>query len=457
MSYAPIRKAPLPEPGISPGGGQARVLVIEPDDLFREWLADLLKEMGHRVETAASLAQGGAKAAQGLWDLVLVDMRLPDGSGLELLPQVQRLPQAPRICLIAPGDTAYEEVPKAGVAGVLRRSASLKETRALVTRALAVPGAGRSPVAFLPLRLEEVVGRSAAMRPCYEVLARAAGEEGPVLLVGEAGTGRGLFARLLHAHSRLGRGPLVTVSAAALGENSLAPASPWPALSRQAQGGTLFIREVEALSPEWQRSLASLLSRRRAVPEAGFRVVAASSRDLSALVREGAFLKDLWEELSGLTICLPPLRERAEDIPELAFFHLMRLCPPGNWKGLAPDVLEALVAYPWPGNVAELVAVLQQALQAAGAEPVLRAWHLPPELRPARTPVPEEAPAGVQDPGPAGVSFREFRRRVLAQAEKAYMEDLMTRARHNVKEACRLSALSLPRLYALLKKYHLRA
>ncbi len=463
MSYAPIRKSHLSEPGISVWGGQARVLLIEDDDLFREMLADLLKEMGHRVETAASVAQGGAKAAEDSWDLVLVDLRLPDGSGLELLPSLQRLPRPPRILLILAAGEGVPELPPplAGVEGFIRRNASLRETRTLLRKALAFRESSSSEAVYLPLQLAEVVGRSAAMWPCFEALARAAGQEEPVLILGEAGTGRSLFARLLHAHSRRSLGPMVSVSAAALstGEGHLpsAPASPWPTLSRQARGGTLFLREVEALSPQLQHSLAHLLSRRQAAPGVGFRLVAAGSLDPGALARDGTFLPELWEHLAGLIIRLPPLRERREDIPELAFFHLMRLCPPGNRKGLGPDFLEALVDYPWPGNVAELVEVLTQALRAAGAEPVLRAWHLPPGLRPVRSPLSADPPPA-PDPGlPAEVSFKEYRRRVVAQAEKAYMEALMIRVQHNVKEACRLSALSLPRLYALLKKYHLRA
>lgn len=463
MSYAPIRKAPLSEPGISVCGGQARVLLIEDDELFQEMLADLLREMGHRVETAASVAQGGAKAAEDSWDLVLVDLRLPDGSGLEILTHIQRLPQPPMVFLILGAGEVPPDSPafRGGVAGILRRTDSLPETRALLSRALAFREAQSPEAVYLPLHLEEVVGRGAAMQPCYEALARAVGQEKPVLIVGEDGTGRSLFARLVHAHSRRTRGPMVTISAESLvareGKGSAASASPWPALSRQARGGTLFLREVEALSPQLQHSLADLLSMRPTVPEAGFRLVAASSRELAPLVREGLFLRDLWDRFADLVIRLPPLRERREDIPELAFFHLLRLCPPGHLKGLGPDVLEALMAYPWPGNVAELVAVLKQALEAAGAEPVLRVWHLPSGVRPARCPLPEASPAGTAEPVPAEVSFKEYRRRVVAQAEKAYMEALMTRTQHNVKEACRLSALSLPRLYALLKKYRLRA
>lgn len=463
MSYSPVKKAPIPEAGLAALGAETRVLVIEGDELFREMLADLLKEMGHRVEIAANVAGGRAKAAEGPWDLVLVDLRLPDGSGLELLPYLQHLPRPPKVFLILAAGEAVPELPPplAGVEGFIRRNAPLRETRTLLEEALASREAQSPEVVYLPLHLEEVVGRSAAMRPCFEALARSAGRDEPVLLLGEAGSGRSLFARLVHAHSRRRHGPLVTISAESVGaregKGSAASASPWLALGRQAQEGTLFLREVEALSPPLQHSLADLLSRRPAAPEAGFRLVAATSRELAPLVRDGLFLRELYDHFTGLTIRLPPLRERREDIPELAFFHLLRLCPPGNLKGLGPDVLEALITYPWPGNVAELVAVLKQALKAAGAEPVLRAWHLPPGVRPARCPLPEAAALEQPDPGPAEVSFREFRRRVVAQAEKAYMEALMIRTQHNVKEACRLSALSLPRLYALLKKYHLRA
>lgn len=462
MSSVPLRKPILPEPGFSASGGRSRVLIVEDDDLFREMLTDLLTEMGQVVETAASVAEGWAKVEKGLWDLVLADVRLPDGSGLELLPRVRRLPQPPPVVLIlAAGDSPPEDLAApAGIAGFLCRSAPLRETRSLLSQALATRGRGSAEVLYLPLMLEEVVGRSPAMRPCYEALARAAGQEGPVLIQGEPGSGRSLFARLLHAHSRR-PGPLVALSAASWGTRegagSAASASPWLELSRQVQGGTLFLKEVEALGLEEQRSLASLLSQWRGSPEAGFRLVAATSRDLTPLLRDGLFLRDLWGHFADMVIRLPPLRERREDIPELAFFHLLRLCPPGHLKGLGPDVLEVFLAYPWPGNVAELVAVLKQALKAAGAEPVLRVWHLPSGVRPAGCKPSEAAPTGPAEPVPADVSFKEYRRRVVAQAEKAYMEALMIRTQHNVKEACRLSALSLPRLYALLKKYHLRA
>jgi len=464
MSHASFRKAALFRPGLlSPAGVKGRVLVVDDDPLFAEMLAELVKEMGHEADTAATLAEGWAKAAGAAYDLVLVDVRLPDGSGLELLGRLGRLPRAPEVLLITgAGDPDGAGLARqSGAWGYLARHASLRETRLALTRALASRTERERGPRLLALELEGIVGRSPEMWACYHDLARAAAGEAPVLFLGEPGTGKELFARALHANSSRSRGPFVAVSAPALAGSPEAAGmegNSWPELCRRAREGSLFLAEVDALSLPGQLALLAILDRPPfATPEGSFRLLAASHRDLARLTQEGAFSPQLWERLQGFILHLPPLRKRREDIPELALFHLMSLSrqPGREMKGFAPDFLEALLAYEWPGNVAELVAVLHEAVDRAGAEPVLRAAHLPPPLRVGEEPLREEVPQPAAPPAPGG-TLKEYRRRVLAQAEKAYLEELLARVQNNLREACRLSALSLPRLYALLKKYRIK-
>lgn len=195
-----------------------------------------------------------------------------------------------------------------------------------------------------------------------------------------------------------------------------------------------------------------------------FRLIAATNRDLDRMVREGNFRQDLLYRLRSIIIDLPPLKERKDDLRELAMHFMTKYCDHQRigTKGFSPEFLESLAAYDWPGNVRELSNVMTSTLSTAADDPVLFPKHLPVHMRVALTrdslrkeesdfrkpKQKEKAPHVIK-------IFKEFREKALAEAEKTYLYQLMSATRWNIKEACHLSGLSQPRLYALLKKHEM--
>ncbi len=460
-----------------------RVLIIDDDELFCEMLSDLIRDMGYGVHFARNLGDGLAMAREVDYDVVFLDVRLPDGSGLELLPRLRELPAAPEVIIITgAGDPDGAELAIVnGAWDYIEKQSSIKKMTLALTRALQYRAEKKGHKPTVALNLEGIVGSSQAMRECFDLLAQAADSEANVLIVGETGTGKELFARAIHANSPRKIKPFVVVDCAALPESLVESAlfgyekgaftgadKAQVGLIKQADGGTLFLDEVGELPLTMQKAFLRVLQERRFRPlggrtevESNFRLVAATNRDLDQMVAQGSFRKDLLFRLRSLTLVLPPLRERPEDIRDLVLFHTARLCQTSGIgpKGFAPEFFESLMAYDWPGNVRELVNTLERALAAARYEPTLFPNHLPSDLRikVARLAVSKESGNGNREiPRPLLPRLKEFREAAVARAEKQYLQDLMNLVQNNIKEACKVSALSVPRLYALLKKHKIK-
>ena len=195
-----------------------------------------------------------------------------------------------------------------------------------------------------------------------------------------------------------------------------------------------------------------------------FRLISATNRSPEQLVQEGKFRKDLLYRLRSIMLEIPPLRERAEDIKDLALFHIDQICQRYKFepKGFAADFLYALTIYQWPGNVRELVNALEGSISEAGTEPILFFMHLPDNIRieVARSSVVfgNKMTATVIQPkvdlaSESSLNYREFRELVLNEPEKKYLQDMMSHTKGNIKEACRISGLSRTHLYNLMKKH----
>lgn len=477
--------APFPEAGrIDPESQRqaetpARVLIIDDDELFGEMLADLVQDLGFAVQSADSLGEGLVKARQGDFDAVFLDLRLPDGSGLELLPRLRELPAPPEVVLITgAGDPDGAELAMVnGAWDAIEKQSSIKKMTLALSRALQYRAAKRGRSPGMALNLEGIVGNSPAMRACYDRLALAATGEASVLISGETGTGKELFARAIHLNSARKDQPFVVVDCAALpealvesalfgcdGEACTGAGQTRAGLMQQADGGTLFLAEAGGLPLTMQKAVLKVLQERRFRPlgargelKSNFRLVAATTQDLEQMVGEGSFSLELLSQLRSLTLDLPPLRKRKEDIRELVLFHTARLgeASGSGTKGVAPEFLHCLMAHDWPGNVEELVNTLEQALVAAGPEPTLLPRHLPGDLglKTARPAMSREDPHGSAEVPRVLPKLKAFREAVVARAEQQYLQDLMHLVDNSIKEACKLSALSVPRLYALLKKH----
>lgn len=335
-------------------------------------------------------------------DLVLLDVRLGVHDGLALLSTIrERAPEVPVIVMTAYGtmETAIEAMQR-GAFDYLVKPLDLDEVVAVARRALgSATRAAAGPTGPVPEPLEAVVGRGPRMQETFKTIGRIAASDATVVIQGESGTGKEVVARAIHRHSARAHGPFVPVDCAAIPANLLESelfghekGAFTGAFSRRrgrfelAEGGSVFLDEVGEMPLDLQAKLLRVLQERtvqrlggvEAIP-VDVRVIAATNRDLRRMVREGRFRDDLYYRLSVLSLTLPPLRERAEDIPALVEHFLRKYEPKLGRRRLAPEALECLLRYSWPGNVRELENVIHRAMVLVPAE-VMGVEALPPEL-----------------------------------------------------------------------------
>jgi two-component system NtrC family response regulator len=462
----------------------AQVLIVDDDELVCKMLARLVHKNGHEAACAFSLEDGLEHAVRGNFDLVFLDVGLPDGNGLDGIPVLRTLRDSPEIIIITSyGDPDGAELAiKQGAWDYIEKPASISQMALPLLRALQYREEKRTHKHLVALKLEDLVGTSPSMRSCLDLLAQAAASDVNVLINGATGTGKELFARAIHFNSSRAGKNFVVVDCAALPENLVESAlfgyekgaftgadKSTSGLIAQAHGGTLFLDEVGELPRSMQKAFLRVLQERRFRPlgskletESDFRLVAATNRNLEEMVQRERFRQDLFFRLRSLTINLPLLRERSGDITALASHHTARLCKRQGLgpKRFSPEFLQILSAYDWPGNVRELVNALETALAAAQWEPTLFPQHLPAYLRAKlvrasirREPANNNGGEGKVCQGLEVTPLEEVRKTALAKVEKRYLQNLMHQQQGDIQAACRVSGLSRTRLYTLLKQY----
>ncbi|MGE4559019.1 MAG: sigma-54-dependent transcriptional regulator [Desulfobulbus sp.] len=473
---------------------RGKIAIIDDDAVFRTLLEEHCTQLGHETRTAASIGEGRILLAEHMVDLVFLDVSLPDGNGLESLPFIQSLPGSPEVIIITGmGDANGAELAiKNGAWDYLQKPLNRQEILLHIRRALEYHEKKLHRSSQISLKRDEIVGKSKAISACLDQVAHCATTETGVLITGETGTGKELFARAIHANSARAKGPFVVVDCASLPENLVESIlfghakgaftganSDRKGLVEQADGGTLFLDEAGELPLETQKNFLRVLQERVFRPvgkdreqKSNFRLVAATNRDLKAMVEEGLFRSDLYFRLNTFNIHLPPLRDREKDIEKLVMNFVFSLCRRNRLpiKGVVPETLEVLSAYPWPGNVRELENTLEKAILADPSDPVLYPIHLPPDIRlyRIRTQVcqklgPEiSAGKSTDQPSPHPIAlpdallpFKEYRRRLTADIEKHYFQRLLKETEGDIARACSVSGLSRSRLYDLLKIHEL--
>jgi len=465
----------------------ASILIVDDDPLARDSLARIVKKMGHDAAEAGSLGSAREMIPSNAYDLVFCDVRMPDGSGLDLLPEIRAAAASPEVIIVTGfGDPDGAELAiKQGAWDYIEKPLSVKAVMLCIERALQYREKKKSSFQPVALNVEGIVGASPKLRACLDLLAQAASSEANILITGETGTGKELFAQAIHRNSGRSNRSFVVVDCAALPETLVESTlfghvrgaftgadKPRDGLVRQADGGTLFLDEIGELSVSIQKAFLRVLQEKRFRPVGGgsevtsdFRLVAATNRDLESLARSGGFREDLLFRLRTLVLELPPLRDMKEDIKELMLHYLVRFCEHYELpvKGYSPDFLDVLLAYDWPGNIRELIQALEKAIITAKDEPVLFPKHLPDHIRIhlARAAVlqkraPAPAPVAGQAAADSNLNLKDFRESEMVRIEKAYLASLMRRTNGDVGEACRVSGLSRSRLYTLLKKYGLK-
>ena len=463
----------------------ARILVIEDDPKINRLLERIVTGLGHQVSLSSTLAQGMETALASDFDVVLLDLTLPDGNGLSILQQLHDTRSAPEIIIVTgTGSQSGAELAfKSGAWDFVPKPFLPEDVALPLTRALQY----REEKTVTPPQLlarEQIIGDSAAINTSLKLVAQASVTATNVLVTGETGTGKELFARAIHANSARAAQPFVVVDCAAhteqLIESSLfghekgaftGAERSRTGLIGQASQGTLFLDEVGELTGAMQKSFLRVLQEHTYRPigsstelVSDFRLVAATNRDLEAMVSDGRFRLDLLHRLRSLVISLPPLRQHLEDLDLLVVHHLQKAGAETGQptKGFTQGFIEALKGYKWPGNIRELLNTLDYALAHSGNNPTLYQINLPPEIRLSKIesffdsqnsdkPAPEK-PDDLNQKQDL-IPLQKFRENRIALAEKQYLLELMRRTSGRIKDACAIAELSESRLHALLKKY----
>jgi len=462
----------------------ARILIIDDDELICQSLSLVARQKGYEATSTYTLGEGLKKATSEPFDVIFLDVNMPDGNGLDFLSKLPKLPSFPEIIIITGyGDPNGAELAiKCGAWDYLEKGASVKEITLSLFRALQYreqKQLGNSKNKVVSLKRDGIVGNSACLQECLDLVAQAASSDSSVLITGETGTGKELFARAVHQNSNRSNNKFVVVDCAALPENLIEGMlfghekgaytnadSAREGLIYQANGGTLFLDEIGEMPLPLQKVFLRVLQEHRFRPlgsnrelESDFRLVVATNRNLDDMVKSDRFRSDLLFRISTFVIELPSIRQRPEDIKEMARYHIDRICEHYGTpvKEFSPDFLEMLSAYSWPGNVRELVNTLERTIAAARFEPILFPKHLPIHLRieVTKTTMKHESPSRqpAEQCGPVSLpQLHELRDSTYSNVEKQYLLDLIALTGNNVTEACRVSGLSPSRFYALLKK-----
>ena len=462
----------------------ATVLIIDDDKLICDWIADVVTRLGHRPVSAHLLREGLRKAHAEPFDIVFLDVQMPDGSGLEIMTKIKAARSSPEVIVITGlGDPDEAELAiKTGAWDYLEKPASFEALKLPLLRALEYRADRRQGKPSIPLKRNGIIGESTKIAGCLELLAQAATSSANVLITGETGTGKELFAKVIHANSPRAGKNFVVVDCTALPETLVESVlfghargaftgaeTSEEGLIKQADGGTLFLDEIGELPLLIQKKFLRVIQEHRFRPvggrkeiESDFRLVAATNRKLEDMVLEGRFREDLLFRLRTLVIESPPLREIPEDIEKLTLFYMNDLCERFGIlpKEASPEFWQIVAKYPWPGNVRELVQALEKALLSAKDEPMLFPKHLPTYIRiqVARGSFPRKPAApGQREPSP-GVprvppKFKEIRKVAVSEAEQRYLKELISFAGGDNNKACRISGLSRSRFYTLLRKH----
>ncbi len=479
-----------------------RILVVDDEADLRELLEITLLKMGLDVDSAATLRQARGLLEEHDYALILTDMRLPDGLGLELVREVTASHKGTPIAVITAYGSAENAVValKAGAFDYISKPVALDALRVMVRSALKLLDAP-APRADGAAPGSRMIGTSSAMAALRAQIGRLARSNAPISITGESGSGKELAAREIHAQSSRAGKPFVAVNCGAIPETLMeaeffgyrkgaftGAAEERDGFFQAANGGTLMLDEVADLPLPMQVKLLRAIQERR-VRKIGatteepvdVRIISATHQDLAKCVEQGRFRQDLFYRLNVIELSLPPLRERIDDLAPLVDAILARLAGPGQ-AALGPGVLDALRAYSFPGNIRELENVLERALAFANDGVIevgdlsLKAARPGDALRrepaasapapmPAPTPLPEPVPTPAPAPleaapasamlGPNGLpsNLPEY----LSQVERDIIGRALQQTQFNRTQAASLLGISVRQLRYQMQKLEICA
>jgi two-component system response regulator HydG len=414
-----------------------KILVVDDEQSHRTMLKAVLGKEGFEVSEADDGTSAVKAVENDTFDLILMDIRMTDMDGIEAITEIKKFsPSIPVIMMTAYASvkTAVEAL-KSGAYDYLTKPLDMDELKILIRKALNYYHLQKENI-FLRERLadrfdfSQIIGRSRAMKELFETLSLIAPSDATVLIYGESGTGKEIVANAIHQNSPRAQKPFIKVNCAALPETLLESelfgherGAFTGAVTRKAgrfqlaDGGSLFLDEISDMSLTTQVKLLRVLQEREFEPlgstktvHVDIRLVAATNKDLEAEVKEGQFREDLFYRLNVVSIHLPPLRKRKDDIPLLAehFFRVYQEKNKSSLKGFLPKTMDVMIRYDWPGNVRELENVVERAVLFSRGE-FISPEDLPPHLQGSE--YQEQSLVSV----PPGITLKDVEKEVILQ------------------------------------------
>jgi DNA-binding NtrC family response regulator len=446
-----------------------RLLAIDDEPAMLEWLRVLLESTGAEVRTATTGAAGEQTFRTWRPDAVVTDLRLPDLDGIELLRRIRRTtPDVEVVVLTGHGSVQRAvEAMRAGAYSFLEKPVDPDALTAIVGKALErrqLLSENEHLKRQLegPAQLAGIIGRSRRMHDLLEMVANVAPSDANILIQGENGTGKELVANALHYNSKRAKGPFIKINCAAIPTDLIeselfgyrkgaftGAVQDRDGLLERASGGSLLLDEIGEMPSYLQTKLLRVLQDREYRPigsdrivHVDFRLICATNIDIDAALKDGRLREDLYFRINTITLKVPPLRDRTEDIPLLCEYFLERFRQRHGRavRGIAPAAYHMLIRHPWPGNVRELENVIERGvLVAKGAE--ISVADLPDGMR--------EGTVGSGD-------FVVPPHRTLEEIEKVAILQTLDRTNWNKQEAAQILGIYRPTLYNKLKKYNIQ-
>ncbi|MDI6762160.1 MAG: sigma-54 dependent transcriptional regulator [Thermodesulfobacteriota bacterium] len=443
----------------------ARLLIVDDDPVALDLLREVLSKEGYEVVSAMSAEEAISRGIENFFDVIITDVRMGEKDGMDVLRSFKKTsPETAIIMITAFGsiDTAIEAI-REGAFDYISKPFKLEEIKITVRRALEQRRLLRENQYYRQELLEKyhsnnVIGRTPQMLQVYKTIARVADTKSTLLLYGERGTGKELIARNIHYNSRRSDRPFVTVDCASLVETLMeselfghvrgaftGALQAKRGLFEEADGGALFLDEVGNLSLSTQAKLLRFLQEYEIKRVGGtenikvdVRVIAATNQFLEPLVKSGNFREDLFDRLNVVSITLPPLRERKEDIP-LFVIHFLQKSSEENRKPIShisPEALDILTQYSWPGNVRELRHTIERAV-VLSTQPIILPEDLPKKM--------------LEEVKGKEIQFPE-ELLPLREVERSYVLKVLRETKGNKKKASEILGIDRTTLYRILEK-----
>ena len=446
-----------------------KVLAIDDEPSMTEWLKMVLEQAGYEVRTALIGVRGEELFKTWRPDAVLTDMMLPDIDGIELVRRFKEInPQAEVIVVSGQGNIqrAVEAI-KAGASFFLEKPVDAEGILALLEKAIERTDL-QGEIQQLKQKLEDrykfanIIGRSKKMQDLFELVESVAASEANILIQGENGTGKELIANAIHYNSKRLKGPFIKINCAAIPKDLIeselfgykkgaftGAMADKEGLFEMAEGGSLLLDEIGEMPPYLQTKLLRVLQEREYRPigsdrivHVDFRLVCATNIDLDMALREGKLREDLYFRINTITLRVPPLRERTEDIPLLCDFFLdkFRQRYQKNVKTIAPAAYHLLIRNRWPGNVRELENAIERGVLVAKGSEITVA----------------DLPESIREESSPSAEFVIPPHRTLAEIERMAILQTLQRTNWNKQEAAAILGLYRPTLYSKMKKHEIK-